>query len=279
MTEQASELAGEVGAALDAAIGELDAGRNGVERQARALEAGEMSGAAEALERAVGSEREIEAEARAAAQAGGLAPERAAALSQAQSQVQSAARSAEGAAQALSPRAAEALSSASGPLAEVGDALRPAQAGASGVSSAAADRLSSAAAAAAAGLARAASALRADAMARTEEMSAPASDTGLPSPAGSAAAAANGGGSRGRAPSQNQSRKDGPRTSERSDVGLDSRTPDAPGGREASARRLDEAPWFSRLPPELREAMRSGSRRRAPPAYEERLRRYFESLD
>jgi hypothetical protein len=41
----------------------------------------------------------------------------------------------------------------------------------------------------------------------------------------------------------------------------------------------DEEPWFSKLPPSLREAIRASARREPPRGYEERLRRYFESTD
>ncbi len=40
-----------------------------------------------------------------------------------------------------------------------------------------------------------------------------------------------------------------------------------------------DAPWFARLPAELREAIRSRGRSQPPRGYEERLRRYFESAD
>ena len=38
-------------------------------------------------------------------------------------------------------------------------------------------------------------------------------------------------------------------------------------------------PWFAKLPPELREAIRNNARRRPPRAYEERMRRYFQVKD
>jgi hypothetical protein len=53
-------------------------------------------------------------------------------------------------------------------------------------------------------------------------------------------------------------------------VGLDS---------DAKERLFREDPWFSKLPPELREAIRSRTRTRPPKGYEERLRRYFESIE
>ncbi len=51
--------------------------------------------------------------------------------------------------------------------------------------------------------------------------------------------------------------------------------------RRTTARRKTKkkTPWFAKLPPELRNAIRARSQRRAPRAYESRLRRYFESLD
>jgi len=44
-------------------------------------------------------------------------------------------------------------------------------------------------------------------------------------------------------------------------------------------RRNRQPAWFAKLPPELRNAIRSNAQQRAPRAYEERLRRYFESLE
>jgi hypothetical protein len=44
-------------------------------------------------------------------------------------------------------------------------------------------------------------------------------------------------------------------------------------------RSFREEPWVAKLPPELRNAIRSNSQRRPPKAYEERLRRYFESVE
>ena len=60
----------------------------------------------------------------------------------------------------------------------------------------------------------------------------------------------------------------------------DSQTPDSKNTRrDIENRRFDQAAWFAKLPPELRNAIQASSRRRAPRAYEERLRRYFESLE
>ena len=49
-----------------------------------------------------------------------------------------------------------------------------------------------------------------------------------------------------------------------------------PAGRH---RDLSREPWFAKLPPEVRRAVRAQARQPAPRGYEERLRRYFESLD
>ncbi|MBI1347748.1 hypothetical protein GC163_15845 [bacterium] len=51
------------------------------------------------------------------------------------------------------------------------------------------------------------------------------------------------------------------------------------GDAEITARQLQEQPWFAKLPPELRKAMRSGTQQKAPKAYEDKLRRYFQSVD
>ena len=61
------------------------------------------------------------------------------------------------------------------------------------------------------------------------------------------------------------------RTGERrsSDVGVDSLT----------GRKRTDSAWFTSLPPGVRKAMKSREKRELPRGYEERLRKYFESLD
>jgi len=56
-------------------------------------------------------------------------------------------------------------------------------------------------------------------------------------------------------------------------------TPDSPEDAEPGERSFIEDSWFAKLPPELRKAIRNNSRRRPPRGYEERLMRYFESID
>lgn len=61
-----------------------------------------------------------------------------------------------------------------------------------------------------------------------------------------------------------------------------SQTPEAPGTRTGDtrpgARTFGEQPWAAKLPPEERAAMRAQSGRRSPRGYEDRLRRYFQSI-
>ncbi len=45
------------------------------------------------------------------------------------------------------------------------------------------------------------------------------------------------------------------------------------------ALKFKEEPWFAKLPPSLRSAIQSKARNKAPRGYEERLKRYFESID
>ncbi len=45
------------------------------------------------------------------------------------------------------------------------------------------------------------------------------------------------------------------------------------------ARQLKEEAWFAKLPPELRKSIRAGVGQKPPRAYEERLKKYFESVD
>lgn len=80
-------------------------------------------------------------------------------------------------------------------------------------------------------------------------------------------------------PQKNPGVKDGPLT----------KTPDSkqppgsvPGGKSNSnpeARAVREETWHVKLPPELRQALRARGQQRAPKGYEERLERYFKSLD
>ena len=46
-----------------------------------------------------------------------------------------------------------------------------------------------------------------------------------------------------------------------------------------AAERLQEEPWFAKLPPDMREAIRSNSQRRPPPGYDRRIQEYFENTD
>jgi hypothetical protein len=59
----------------------------------------------------------------------------------------------------------------------------------------------------------------------------------------------------------------------------DSRTANSDQDAEMKTLRFKEEPWFAKLPPTLREAIHARARRRAPRGYEERMRRYFESID
>jgi hypothetical protein len=45
------------------------------------------------------------------------------------------------------------------------------------------------------------------------------------------------------------------------------------------ARQLKNETWFAKLPPELRKSIRAGAGQKPPRAYEERLKKYFESVD
>ena len=46
-----------------------------------------------------------------------------------------------------------------------------------------------------------------------------------------------------------------------------------------AAKKFEKEPWFAKLPPSLRSAIQSKSRGKTPRGYEERLKRYFESVE
>jgi hypothetical protein len=48
---------------------------------------------------------------------------------------------------------------------------------------------------------------------------------------------------------------------------------------QTQARKFKEEPWFAKLPPSLRNAVQAKTRHQAPRGYEERLKRYFQSVD
>jgi hypothetical protein len=56
-------------------------------------------------------------------------------------------------------------------------------------------------------------------------------------------------------------------------------TPDSKREAEAGNKQFLDEPWFAKLPPEMRSAIRNNSSRRPPRGYEERLQRYFENKD
>ena len=53
------------------------------------------------------------------------------------------------------------------------------------------------------------------------------------------------------------------------------------GGQDAAGGGLqfEREPWFAKLPPSLKAAIQTKTHGKAPRGYEERLRRYFESVD
>jgi len=59
----------------------------------------------------------------------------------------------------------------------------------------------------------------------------------------------------------------------------DSRAEDSSQDADVRTRQVEKEAWFAKLPPDLRKAIQARARRPAPRGYEERLRRYFESLD
>jgi hypothetical protein len=51
------------------------------------------------------------------------------------------------------------------------------------------------------------------------------------------------------------------------------------GDADANGRAFEDQPWFAKLPQELRKSIRAGAQQKAPKAYEDRLRRYFQSVE
>jgi hypothetical protein len=59
----------------------------------------------------------------------------------------------------------------------------------------------------------------------------------------------------------------------------DSHAEDSQKDADVKFRSVEKEAWFAKLPPDLKKAIQARARRPAPRGYEERLRRYFESLD
>ena len=51
------------------------------------------------------------------------------------------------------------------------------------------------------------------------------------------------------------------------------------GDANQAAKSFEKESWFAKLPPEMRQAIRAKSQRRAPRGYEEKLDRYFRNID
>ena len=79
----------------------------------------------------------------------------------------------------------------------------------------------------------------------------------------------------------NQKIKDGP--IEKQPEGTDAAGKTSNKARENAenvlVRQLKEEAWFAKLPPELRKSIRAGAGQKPPRAYEERLKKYFQSVD
>ena len=78
---------------------------------------------------------------------------------------------------------------------------------------------------------------------------------------------------------ENDGLKDGPLDASPVQNEGDSRTGNSTKDSDAESRRFRRDTWLTKLPPEIRNAIRSGTTMRAPRAYEERLKRYFESIE
>jgi hypothetical protein len=104
---------------------------------------------------------------------------------------------------------------------------------------------------------------------------------GQPSANGAASAEGKGGGSSvAGAAAQNRNQGDKPLEQLDAPQGTDSRTADANGDAAAYATGSSKVPpWFAKLPKQQQDAIRADALRRAPRGYEERLKRYFQSVD
>lgn len=79
---------------------------------------------------------------------------------------------------------------------------------------------------------------------------------------------------------KNPAVKDGPLEKQPEDKELRESRPGQSGDDANNpARQFQEQSWFAKLPPELRRSIRAGSQQKAPRAYEDRLKRYFQSVD
>lgn len=96
---------------------------------------------------------------------------------------------------------------------------------------------------------------------------------------GASPMSAGGGSSTAGPASRNQPPSDGPLQAARPPTAADSRAANDGGDTTNAGRSSRDEPWFARLPPEVRNAMRSSSKGRPPKGYEERLRRYFENVE
>ncbi|MGD0897632.1 MAG: hypothetical protein ABR915_07330 [Thermoguttaceae bacterium] len=99
-----------------------------------------------------------------------------------------------------------------------------------------------------------------------------------PGPAGgmpNAGGVSNPGGAQGR----NQAPPEQPLVSTTATPAAGSASADSAEDSKAGGRDLLDQPWFAKLPPELRAAIRNNAQRKPPRGYEERLQQYFENLD
>ena len=78
-------------------------------------------------------------------------------------------------------------------------------------------------------------------------------------------------------PSESQSTNDDPN---RKGGGLKQAGPSGDSTADAAVGQppVENEPWFAKLPPETQESIRTKARRPAPRGYEEKLRRYFDSI-
>jgi len=91
-----------------------------------------------------------------------------------------------------------------------------------------------------------------------------------------------GGSARGGRSTENQAVKEGGMTMQDAPRDNDGRTDERRGSLSKDSLRLRKRTspaWFAAVPPGIRKAMKSRQQKSLPRGYEERLKRYFESLD
>lgn len=266
--------------AIQHAISETETALGDAKRSLLAARRQDLEQAAQALDKAAADERHVARQSQQAAQARGLEKPQAERLAEKHADAQKTAADVGRKLAQSSPQATQAIQEAEKPMAEAQSHLKSAQQQPGEASKPSAAAIAKHAQQAAEHLEKAVARVREEQQRAAAEQNQQAANTAAKEqkPPDGPATTASGGGIEGQPPDKNN-----PASSIKAEQQAGSvaagRRGESGSSENPVAAAVQDNPWFAKLPPEVRGAIRANAQRTPPRGYEERLQRYFKDIE